>query len=540
MPPLHPHTLRLATIALVTHSLLATTPVPIGGDHENPNQSFGHGSHYKLNANTKFGWKTQEISGDIHLNGHSLTFDTGGGNRTTLQGSLSGHGNVLWLGGGIPQVAPSTLTGPNPNTFTGTFSLGRGILDLNKPQPPGSIPKDLVIGTVGPAIVRLLKPEQIHDHATVSFSGPGPAELHLQGHSETIGNIILNSNAIIDMGDGPNSLSIHNPSHLPWDPTKTLTILNFNPSKNRLLFPTNPRLPESQLATIGFENPTGLPNGIYTAQQSPDGALLPLSRVEPQNPPFDLSPTAQDRRTKSYDINGLQILTSNSSTLPNDLVIDFFGDSITWQNGFIETIKKALQNSPHTRTKNIQLINRGINGGGVLSLRDGSDRAAYPGNQPQKPFADVIAADHANIAVIFIGINDVWWRKTDPSTFKNALRQLVESAHTNKTRPILATLTVRGELPDGTNSDDPAIEHFANITREVAQATKTTLVDLRNAYSAYLKNHNAKLRVNGTLHSVNAGILTYDGVHPNATGVQLLANLLAEGIARSTSLPPTP
>ena len=98
---------------------------------------------------------------------------------------------------------------------------------------------------------------------------------------------------------------------------------------------------------------------------------------------------------------------------------------------------------------------------------------------------------------------------------------------------MLATLSIHGELPDGKNGDDPKIEPFAALTRTVAKDTGTSLVDLRRAYIAFLQNNNAQLRVDGTIYSAPAGILTYDGVHPSGKGVSLLANLIGEGICQA-------
>ena len=67
----------------------------------------------------------------------------------------------------------------------------------------------------------------------------------------------------------------------------------------------------------------------------------------------------------------------------------------------------------------------------------------------------------------------------------------------------------------------------------MARDTGTTLVDLRQAYVAYLQNHNAQLRVDGTLYFMPSGILTYDGVHPSGQGVALLAGLIGDGIFRA-------
>jgi lysophospholipase L1-like esterase len=113
------------------------------------------------------------------------------------------------------------------------------------------------------------------------------------------------------------------------------------------------------------------------------------------------------------------------------------------------------------------------------------------------------------------------------------LREIVALAKAHKTTLVLTTVTVQGELPDGKNGNDPKIEIFSEIARKVAKDTGTTLVDLRKAYIAYLQNHNAKLRIDGSLYIKPNGILTYDGVHPSATGNTLLANLIGDGILRA-------
>lgn len=512
--------------------------VEVAGHHENPNKEFGETADYALHGNTQFGWKTSSIKGAIHLNGHQLTMETGGGNRTVFSGPISGEGHLIWIGGGVPQVAPSILTGEKANTFTGPFTLARGILDLDKPPQTNAIPNDLVIGSTGPALVRILKTEQINDEAHVQLSGPGPSGIVLRGVSETIGSLSVETDATIDFGDQSSALVVKNGSNREWSLNKTLTINQFKPDLDRLRFGTGgASLPDAQRSRIGFENPRGFQNGVYTAKQLADGHLVPDQPVHPVSPPFNLSASANAARAALYSKDGLASLTASPSPLKQGTVISFFGDSITWQNGFIETIRKTLQESRTTKPSNIQLINRGINGGGVLALRDGSDRAAYPGNSPQQPFAECIANDRSHIAVIFIGINDVWWRKTAPEIFEKALRDLVEAARSNKTEPLLATLTVRGELPNGKNEDDPKIEQFAEITRQVAKTSNTTLIDLRSAYIAYLQNHNARIRVDGTVHSIPSGILTYDGVHPNATGIHLLANLISDGILRASQRP---
>ena len=91
---------------------------------------------------------------------------------------------------------------------------------------------------------------------------------------------------------------------------------------------------------------------------------------------------------------------------------------------------------------------------------------------------------------------------------------------------VLATLAVNGEKPNGSNANDPIYDQFAQITRDVAHATGTSLVDLRTAYIDYEINNN----VVGRGGYATQGLLTYDGVHPTAAGNALLADQISQGI----------
>ncbi|MEI7900031.1 MAG: SGNH/GDSL hydrolase family protein, partial [bacterium] len=463
--------------------------VDVSGAHEAPNAEFGKDAAYRLTGDTQFGWRTVTVTGDIDLNGHAFVMETGGGNHTVFSGAISGAGTFEWSGGGVPQVRPSVLGGEKPNTFKGVFTLARGVLDLDKPAGVDAIPGDLAIGTKDSAVVKLVKSNQISDAAHVTLRGPGINGFEFQGASEKIATLTMGSHVVINLGDKPSALIVGDCSACPWDLTKTMTIQGYKPGKDKLAFGKDAKgLRQEQFARIGFDSPAGMPAGLYAAKMARDGQLLPNTLVSATHPPFDVSLAAAKARAKLYEVPGLARLTGKESPLKDGLTITFFGDSITWQNGYIGVLDKAIKEGDGTKGKSVKLVNRGINGGGVLSVRDGSEKAAYPGDSAQKPFAEMLAADKADVVVVFIGINDVWWRNTAPEVFEKALGDLIASAKANKTLPVLATMTVRGELPDGKNSDDPKIEQYSELTRKVAQATGTTLVDLRKAYIAYLQN----------------------------------------------------
>ena len=472
-------------------------------------------------------------AGDIDLNGHAWVSDTGGGNRRILGGAILGTGTVAWSGGGVPQVCPSVLAGDKPNTFKGTFTLLNGVLDLDKPAGVDAIPGDLVIGTKGKAMVRLVKSNQINDASQVTLGGPEISGIDLNGHDETIATLTVNAHAVIDMGGEPAALSVGDSSACKWDLTKTVTISGFKPGKDKLSFGTNGKgLTPEQLARVGFDDPAGM---LYTATLGSNGQLAPAAPVKAINPPFDVTPAAIKERAKLYEVPGLGELTGKNSPLKDGLTIAFFGDSITWQNVYVGMIAQALKDGEGTKGKTLKLVNRGINGADVAGLIKGSQGGGHPGNTPQKPLAEVLVADKVDLAVVFIGINDIWFGKGPAEDYEKSLREIVALTKANKTPLVLTTVTVQGELPDGRNSNDPKIEIFAQIARKVAKDTGTTLVDLRKAYIAHLQNHNAKLRIDGTLYHKPAGILTYDGVHPSATGNTLLANLIGDGIFRALS-----
>jgi lysophospholipase L1-like esterase len=264
-------------------------------------------------------------------------------------------------------------------------------------------------------------------------------------------------------------------------------------------------------------------------------ACLSLAtRSSAQTPPFDTSPEAVAARTAFYNVPGRAHLTGADSPLAPGTRIDFFGDSITWLNGYVSNIQTAINAGAGTAGKGIVTINRGVDAAGVLTIRDGEQSTKGYGGVTPLPFATRIASDNADIAVVFIGINDTWWRGTPPDTFRQGLLDLVSQAKIADVKMVLATLTVHGERPDGMNADDIKNDQFAQITRDVASSTGATLVDLRTAFIYYEMNNNPYVFQRGRWTFADSGILTYDQIHPTALGNNLLADLIAEGIYQAT------
>ncbi len=468
--------------------------------------------------------------GTVTVNpGTTWTLDDGGSGMP-LRGVITGEGNWHIIGGG------SVLTGARPNTLSGTVTI-RGATTLAKSDGVNALASAIVLEPNGK--IHWSADEQIADQAPLKFAGDLTV-LDLKGHRETLGTVDLQGHATIECGEGANVLRAADSHSIAWDVTKELIVNRWKgkPSgagQDQIVFGKGPdALTTQQLACIGFRNPAGLPAGLYTCAILKTGELVPGHPVQPVNPPYDVTASAKAGREKLYQVPGLANLSGKNTPLKKDMKIAFFGDSLTWQNGYIGAMDAAFKAGEGTKNLGVKFINHGVNGGGVLTLRDGDDtpaaKTSHAGGTKPRPFVEYLAEDKPEVAVIFIGINDIWWRKTGAADFEKALGDMVVSAKANKTVPVLATLAVLGDDPSVANVNNAKCDEYAEITRKVAAAKGATLVDLRKACFAYLQNYNCELRLNGSIRFAPAGILTGDGVHANGIGCALIAEKISQGI----------
>lgn len=453
--------------------------------------------------------------------GAVLTVKNGGGNTTTWRGEVSGPGNLVFTAHG------TTFAGDRPNTLQGTVTIAgssRGATIMARTTGTDVVPRSLVMTSNG--TLRWAADEQIADSASVTFQGEVPT-LELAGHKERAGILDLQGDARIDLGQN-GELSFSDSSGISWHPEKVVMIEGHGTIR---FGEGEPGLTKEQLRQIGFVNPVGQPAGTYTARLSKDGKLLPTNNpIVPENLPVDLSAQADARRRALYEVEGLLQLTGGKTPLTKPgTVISFYGDSITWGGGYLNLIGKAISESERTKDLGIKLVNHGVNGGGVLTLRDGDKGTAHYGNRRPRPFAETIAEDKPDVVVISIGVNDVWWRKTSPGQFEKALTDLVVRAKKAGARPVLATLAIMKEKVGERNAK---CDDYAGIARKVARDTDATLVDLRSAFMACMESESIVVRPGGAWTS-DGKLLAHDGVHPNARGNRLLAELIAQGISRS-------
>ena len=187
----------------------------------------------------------------------------------------------------------------------------------------------------------------------------------------------------------------------------------------------------------------------------------------------------------------------------------FFGDSITEAGvepgGYIRKIgEHAVSEKVSDK---YDFIGAGIGGNKVYDLYLRMDE-------------DVLAKN-PDIVIVYIGVNDVWHKKsygtgTDADKFEKFYAALIRKLQTRNCKLALCTPAVIGERTDFTNELDGDLNLYSNIIRKLAKANNLALIDLRNAFLEYNKRVNTDNK--------EAGILTTDRVHLNEKGNQLVAD----------------
>lgn len=193
----------------------------------------------------------------------------------------------------------------------------------------------------------------------------------------------------------------------------------------------------------------------------------------------------------------------------------FFGDSITEAGvrpgGYISQMREMI--TVEGKDASHELIGAGISGNKIYDLYLRFERDVLP----QKP----------DIVVIYIGVNDVWHKRThgtgtDPDRFWNFYEALIGKLQAQGIRLVLCTPACIGEKTDCTNSQDGELNQYSQMIRDLASQYKCGLCDLRTIFLNYNAEHNPS--------NQDKGILTTDGVHLNDAGNQLVAKSMLEKI----------
>lgn len=196
----------------------------------------------------------------------------------------------------------------------------------------------------------------------------------------------------------------------------------------------------------------------------------------------------------------------------------FFGDSITQAgvqpNGYIKKFDSLLNEKGLASM--YETIGSGIGGNKVydLYLRMESD----------------VLAKNPDAVVIFVGVNDVWHKRTsgtgtDADKFERFYNAIIKKLKAKNIAVFLCTPAAIGEKTDFTNELDGDLNKYASIIRTIAKNNNCPLIDLRQEFLNYLKTNNPDNK--------DRGVLTTDGVHLNTTGNIFVAQKMFDVLSRN-------
>lgn len=197
--------------------------------------------------------------------------------------------------------------------------------------------------------------------------------------------------------------------------------------------------------------------------------------------------------------------------------IIFFGDSITElavkPGGFILKIDSMLQKN--NLKDNYDLIGAGVSSNKIYDL--------------YLRLEDDVLNKNPDVVVVFIGVNDVWHKRsmgtgTDADKFERFYYAVLKKLTDKNIKVIICTPAAIGEKTDFTNEQDGDLNKYCNIIRDIAAKNNLPLIDLRKIFLEYNLKNNSENK--------DRGILTTDGVHLNDKGNQLVADEMWKVISK--------
>jgi len=198
--------------------------------------------------------------------------------------------------------------------------------------------------------------------------------------------------------------------------------------------------------------------------------------------------------------------------------IVFFGDSITQAGvqptGYITKLGQLL-NEKKIGDK-YELIGAGISGNKVYDL--------------YLRMEDDVLSKKPDAVVIWVGVNDVWHKRTsgtgtDADKFEKFYNAIIKKLKENNIAVLICTPAAIGEKTDFTNELDGDLNKYAAIVRSIAKSNNCPLIDLRQAVLNYNLANNKENK--------ESGILTTDRVHLNEKGNQFVAEEMYKVLSQS-------
>lgn len=197
--------------------------------------------------------------------------------------------------------------------------------------------------------------------------------------------------------------------------------------------------------------------------------------------------------------------------------IIFFGDSITElavrPGGYIARMDSML--TAHDLSASYQLTGSGVSGNKIYDL--------------YLRLEDDVISKKPDMVVIYIGVNDVWHKRslrtgTDADKFERFYNAIIKKLQSHHIKVILCTPAFIGEKTNMGNEQDAELNLYCDIIRNIAAQNSLPLVDLRTTLTAYDQKNNPG--------NDPYGILTADGVHLNAMGNELVAEEMWKAVIK--------
>ncbi len=208
------------------------------------------------------------------------------------------------------------------------------------------------------------------------------------------------------------------------------------------------------------------------------------------------------------------ILISCAFSAQKKTKVIFFGDSITelgvkekpYRGYILEMEDKCKAES---KSDQYDFIGSGISANKVYDL--------------YLRLEDDVLSKNPDVVFIWVGVNDVWHKTllgtgTDADKFEKFYLAILKKLKEKNIKAVLVTPAVVGEKTDMSNPLDGDLNKYCNIIREMAKRNNLPVVDLRNEFLNYYKTNNP--------NNEEKNILTYDKVHLNTKGNQLVADLM--------------
>ena len=143
---------------------------------------------------------------------------------------------------------------------------------------------------------------------------------------------------------------------------------------------------------------------------------------------------------------------------------------------------------------------------------------------------DDVLPKKPDAVVIWVGVNDVWHKRTsgtgtDADKYEKFYSVIIKKFKDNKVEVLVCTPAAIGEKTDFTNELDGDLNKYSAIIRSIAKNNNCPLIDLRQAFLNYnLANNN---------ENKESGILTTDRVHLNEKGNQFVAEQMYRVLSQS-------